>query len=138
MLFRSRPLKIPAARRYQLSNGIETPLIVTSRLDYGAMPNKASTGTVTQFFFDPQMTLAQFNVWPTPSDNTSAVKFTAQRPLQDLNIISNTFDFPQEWGAALAWGWVFFERATFVIGEEYTRFPSAQDHSARTAHEYAF
>lgn len=40
--------------------------------------------------------------------------------------------------AALAWTWVFFGRATFVIGEEYTRFRSTRDHPTRVTHEYAF
>lgn len=98
-----RPLRVPFARRFTLASQISNPLIVMSRLDYQALSNQFNTGTVTQFFFDPQLNLAQFTVWPAPVDNTDAIIFTAQRPLQDFSTLANTPDFPQEWAAALAW-----------------------------------
>ena len=98
-----RPLRVPGARRYLLSSATENPLIVMSRLDYANMPNKTNAGTVTQMFYDPQMTLGVMHIWPAPADNTAAVKFTAQMPLQDVGTLSNTLNFPQEWMAALAW-----------------------------------
>lgn len=111
-----RPLRVPAARRYnyQPTGGspIETPVIMMSRIDYANLPNKNTPGIVTQAFFDPQMGnnsysqpgVALMNVWPAPSDNTNALKFTAQRPLQDFDSLANVPDFPQEWLLALGWG----------------------------------
>jgi hypothetical protein len=98
-----RPLRVPFARRYTLASQISNPLIVMSRLDYQALSNQYNTGTVTQFYFDPQLQLAQFTVWPAPVDNTDAIIFTAQRPLQDLSNVGNTLDFPVEWVSAVAW-----------------------------------
>jgi hypothetical protein len=108
-----RPLRIVAGRRYIYQNatsgiGIgtsnEVPLVPMSRLDYAAMPDKSTTGTVTQYFYDPQDNpLGVVYCWPTPADDTAALKFTAQRPLQDINVLTNLVDFPQEWINTLTW-----------------------------------
>lgn len=115
-----RPLKVPAARRYEFAQGgqvaIEIPLMIMSRIDYANTPNKTVPGTVTQFFYDPSLNagtqdaysptpgMSQFFVWPAPSDNNSAVRFTAQRPLQDFSTQANYADLPQEWISTLRYG----------------------------------
>jgi hypothetical protein len=100
-----RPLKVPAGRRYLMQppggQPIETPMGVMSRLDYGNVPNKNSTGMPTSFFYDPQLVLGVMSIWPAPSDDHSAIKFTAQRPLQDFLTQRDTADLPQEWISAL-------------------------------------
>lgn len=108
-----RPLRIPAARRYLYSGAAgggvasqpnEIPLVPMSRLDYAAQPNKSNTGAVTQFFYDPQVDpVGVFYCWPTPQDDQSAVKFTQQRPLQDINNLTQLVDVPKEWLNCIAW-----------------------------------
>lgn len=112
-----RPLKVPAARRYQFAAAgaqpIEVPLMVMSRIDYANVPNKTTPGIPTQYFYDPSTSAglqgsnsatpgqAVFNVWPAPPNNANAIKFTAQRPLQDFSTQANTADLPQEWISTL-------------------------------------
>jgi hypothetical protein len=101
-----RPLRIPAGRRYIYGATIdnEIPMVPMSRLDYAAMPNKTTTGAVTQFFYDPQVDpIGAFYCWPTPYDDSLGVKFTGQRPLQDVDVLTNLVDFPKEWLNALTW-----------------------------------
>lgn len=105
-----RPLRCYTARRYIYQSRIENPLIMLSRTDYQNLPNKYNKGTITQVFFDPQTgqgayqsPLAQVNLWPTPIDNRSGVRFTFQRALQDLTNLANLPDMPVEWGVALKW-----------------------------------
>lgn len=105
-----RPLRVPEGRRFLYSSKIQTPLIVMSRLDYDYLPNPYNTGVITQYFYDPHMgdgaytnAVAFMNVWPTPVDNTNAMRFVAQRPLQDFATLANIPDFPAEWLAALRW-----------------------------------
>jgi len=108
-----RPLRMPAGRRYiyegatgGVGNGIsnEIPLVPMSRLDYAAQPNKSSTGAVTQFFYDPQYDpTGTLYCWPTPQDDSAALKFTTQRPLQDIDVLTNLVDFPKEWINTLTW-----------------------------------
>lgn len=96
-----RPLRILSARRRQLqaevTDEIDTALLPMARLDYREMPNKYSTGTVTQYFYDPQLVTGQFWVWPAPLDSSSAITFTWMRQIQDFTTAANTPDLPQEW-----------------------------------------
>ncbi len=111
-----RPLKIPAARRYQFASApgsspetpIETPMMIMSRIDYFSQPQKAVPGIPTQWYYDPAINenflgypMGNMYVWPAPVNNLSAMKFTAMRPLQDFDIATNTADFPQEWISTL-------------------------------------
>jgi hypothetical protein len=108
-----RPLRIPAGRRYIYQGAAggavagqpnEIPLVPMSRLDYAAQPNKQNTGAVTQFFYDPQYDpVGVVYCWPTPQDDSSALKFTSQRQLQDIDVLTNLVDFPKEWINAITW-----------------------------------
>lgn len=101
-----RPLRIVSGRRFAFINSIDTQMIAMSRIDYRNQPNKTSTGTITQFFYDPRggaNTQGQVFVWPAPSDVSSAFKFTWWRPVQDFTTAANIPDLPQEWLDALVW-----------------------------------
>lgn len=102
-----RPLRVPGARRYHFAppggQAIEIPVVPMARLDYANVPNKNTPGTVTQFFYDPQLGAGVMHVWPAPSDNRNALKFTAQRPLTTFANLTSAPDFPDEWLAAMRW-----------------------------------
>lgn len=101
-----RPLRVVSGRRFAFINSIDTQMIPMSRIDYRNQPNKSSTGTITQFFYDPRggaNTQGQMFVWPAPTDVTSAFKFTWWRPVQDFTTSANIPDLPQEWLDALVW-----------------------------------
>lgn len=103
----TRPLRIPAARRWNSTSNIDTPLLNISRLDYFALPNKSILGTVNSFFYDPRggaNDTGQLYLWPTPSSVTNNnIKFTWYRPIQDFDTVQNTADLPQEWINTLVW-----------------------------------
>jgi hypothetical protein len=99
-----RPLRIAAARRYNIPSAIDTPLIVLSKIDYRNLPNKLNTGTITQWYYDPARDLGQLYVWPAPVSMLDAVKFTYLRPIQDFDAATDTPDLPQEWLNTIAWG----------------------------------
>jgi hypothetical protein len=102
-----RPLRVWSARRWNILSQEETPMYPMSRNDYNTLPNKYSTGTPTQFFYDPQggaNTNGNLYIWPTAADTiTGNLKFTFDRPLQDFDTAANTPDFPQEWINCLSW-----------------------------------
>lgn len=105
-----RPLKVVAGRRRNYASGIETPVQMWARLDYQQQPNKSSPGVITAFFHDPQTgqgsysaAVSQMNAWPSPADFTFGLRFTAQRPLQDIASLANLPDFPVEWNSAIKW-----------------------------------
>jgi hypothetical protein len=99
----TRPLRIMGARRFYLPSLIETPLIQMARLDYRNLPDKTTTGTITQYFYDPQLVTGRNWLWPAPPDSLSAMKCTFQQSLWDFAQASDTPDFPQEWTNALSW-----------------------------------
>ena len=98
-----RPIRVPRARRLQLSSLIETPMRPFSRQEYWDLPNKTTNGTPTCFFYDPQLSSGEFYVWPTPDDSANAVRLTWYRPLQDFTAVTETADIPQEWLSCLVW-----------------------------------
>lgn len=99
----TRPLRIIDARRYYIQSQIETPLIRMARLDYRDMPDKTTQGTISSFFYDPQLGTGVNWVWPAPPDSLSAMKFTWLRTIGDFLTAADTPDFPQEWVNALTW-----------------------------------
>src|SRR5579872_395359 len=98
-----RPLRIVGMRRFYIASAQETPMTAFSRLDYRDMPNKTSQGTVTNYFYDPQLNTGVVWVWPAPPDSLSACKFTFMRPIYDFTSAADLPDFPQEWMNALTW-----------------------------------
>jgi hypothetical protein len=92
-----RPLRVVDARRHLFQGNIDSSMIPMSRLDYREQPNKTTQGTVTQFFYDPQLTNGYLYLWPAPSNSDYSVKFTWYRSLEDMVAAGNTLDFPQEW-----------------------------------------
>jgi hypothetical protein len=101
-----RPLRVLSARRYNFVSAIDTQMMVYSRIDYRNQPNKTSTGTITQWFYDPRggaNATGSIFVWPAPPDATNALKFTWMRPIQDFLTSANSPDLPQEWLDPLVW-----------------------------------
>lgn len=96
-----RPLRVIDARR---NDETDVPVFMFSRNEYFATPNKTITGTITQVYYDPQLTNGQLYVWPTPSTVKDRLFMTVYLPLDDFDETSNTPDFPQEWLDAIVWG----------------------------------
>lgn len=102
-----RPLRIPFARRLSWAGAgsnsppSEIPMIIMSHSDYMDLPDKNSTGTPTQFFYQPKLAQGSLYIWPTAADATSGIRFTWHRPIDDFVSNTDTPDFPQEWGITL-------------------------------------
>jgi hypothetical protein len=91
-----RPLDIIEARRRDHA-GVDVPLHVGSRREYMDLSNKTTDGSLTQVFYDPQLTNGVFYTWPRCSDVQERIKMTVKYPIQDMDSLSNDFDIPQEW-----------------------------------------
>lgn len=97
----TRPLKIVDVRRYDIASARETPITLLSRLDYQALPNKSSSGTINQAFYDPSLSTGYLYLWLGPVTTTDLVKFTYWRPIEDFNAAGDNPDFPVEWAQAM-------------------------------------
>lgn len=91
-----RPLRITEMRRRD-EDDIDTPVRLVTRYDYMGQSSKASTGKVTQAYYDPQLTRGTLYTWPSSDNVTDILKFTFSRTIEDFDAAANTPDLPQEW-----------------------------------------
>jgi len=90
-----RPLEIIEAKR--VTSGVHYPLLQIRRSEYLSIADKATAGTVSQFYYDPQLTTGVLYVWP-PSDNaTDTLKLTIKKPISDFDASTDDGEFPTEW-----------------------------------------
>lgn len=100
----NRPLNVIDARAYNFTSGIDRPLApMLHRLDYQALPSKATSGSITQLFYDRQLTIGYFYLYQPVDAVTELVKFTHRRPIEDFDAAGNNPDLPQEWITVLEW-----------------------------------
>jgi hypothetical protein len=93
------PFEITDARIYRDTN--DMPMTRISRMQYQQLPNKASTGYPTQFFYDRQRDAGTLYVWPTPDTTAGTINFTYRRRIMDIDDGTNDFDLPPEWEEAI-------------------------------------
>jgi len=97
-----RPLKIISARR--LNSGNETPMGMLSREEYFNLPNKTTTGTPVQFYYDPQQGTGRVYLWPAPSTVDDVINYTYLDELEIISANTDTSNFPHEWMEYLVTG----------------------------------
>lgn len=83
--------------RISYNGGPEIEMTPLSRQDYFRLPNRATTGSPTQFFYDRQRDSGTFYVWPVPSDNNYDITFTYRRRIMDVDAGTDNIDIPPEW-----------------------------------------
>jgi hypothetical protein len=82
--------------------GNDLPMCQMSRIEYQDLPNKATKGYPTQWFYDRQRDSAKLYVWPAPDATAGTLKFTYRRVVMDMDGAANNLDLPQEWTEAVA------------------------------------
>lgn len=114
-----RPLRILSARRFNFASNLDIPMNpALSRIDYRELPNKLSTGTPTQYFYDPQIPAGNIYIWPLEVTVVDAIKFTWMRQLQNFDTAANTPNFPQEWLDTLIFNLAFAMAPEFGVPRE--------------------
>lgn len=93
------------------SNGLDTPMTITSREEYMRLANKSSSGIPINFYYhkDAEEGVTQTGnvyVWPAP-DATAAseytIRFSWKKPVDDLDSTSDDVEIPSYWYRALIW-----------------------------------
>jgi len=97
-----RPLEIQEVRTVR-ADGTEIPIDIISRNEYMELSNKTTTATATSVYWNPQRTNAIMRVWPAGDDVQEYIRFTGKYPIQDMDVGTDNFDFPQEWLGPIAW-----------------------------------
>lgn len=106
--FMTRPLRImhEAFLRHTV-DGNDTPLTQLDRVSYQRLGLKTSSSQPNQYYYDPQLDDGILSIYPTASSATTyTLRFSHQRPLQDVNLSTENIDFPSEWFQAFKWALV--------------------------------
>ena len=102
-----RPNEILEVYRREYDEDVDVPVIRLSRSDYFTLSDKDATGTIVNYYYDPQLTDGVMYVWPVANSNF-ANKYTLEilhkKPFDDMDSATDTFEFPQEWYEALVYG----------------------------------
>ena len=92
-----RPNRILSYRRKTYGNDNEIPVSSLSRNSYFNQVNKLQKGTVVNCYYSPQLGNGVAYVWQTASSVNDLLRFTYERPMQDILIGDDNLDFPVEW-----------------------------------------
>lgn len=96
-----RPNRILSYRRKTFGQDNEIPVLSWSRNEYFNQVNKSSQGTVVNCYYSPQLDNGRLYVWQTASSVNNFVRFTFERPLEDITELDQNLDFPVEWLQAI-------------------------------------
>ena len=102
-----RPNRILSYRRKTFGQDNEIPVISWSRNQYFNQVNKTTTGTVVNCFYSPQLNDGRVYVWQTASSVNDILRFTFERPLEDIIDGDDDLDFPTEWLEAIIYNLAF-------------------------------
>ena len=102
-----RPNRILSCRRKTFADDNEIPVLTWSRDEYFNQVNKISQGTVVNCYYSPQLTNGRMYVWQTASSVNDFLRFTFERPLEDIAQGTDNLDFPVEWLEAIIYGIAF-------------------------------
>lgn len=93
----NRPLRVLSARRKTYAEDNEISTMQWSRNEYFNQVDKASQGTVVNWYYSPQLTDGRIYVWQTASNVKQLLRFTYERPIEDIDVSTNNLDIPVEW-----------------------------------------
>ena len=96
-----RPLRIEQVRRRIADQ--DTEVYELSRDDYFMLPNKLTESIITQWYYDPSISVGRFYAWPTGDTVDTTLRMTYVRPLMDVDDKTNQVDLPQEWWLGLVY-----------------------------------
>jgi len=95
-----RPIEILEGRVVN-SDGTDTTLTPLSLEEYVSLSTKSSPGTANQYYFSPTLTNSEFKLWPACADVKNYILMTNKVQVEDMDSVSDNFDFPPEWSEAI-------------------------------------
>lgn len=94
--------------RYRDSSSRDLPLESMSRGEYFDLPDKATSGALSGWYYDPQIPQGVLYIWqPLQTGLSGTLRITYTRSLQDFDSAGDNPDFPETWINALTWGLAF-------------------------------
>jgi hypothetical protein len=98
-----RPTRIFQVQRLD-TLGSDIEIDSMGRDDYARQVNKTAEGTITQYYYDAQLSTGVLYVWQPSSDNAGKLVLDVDRPLSIMIDSADTYDFPEEWIEVILYG----------------------------------
>lgn len=99
-----RPLKIGYATYAHNLSSSEIPLDKMGRQEYIEQPQKGTSGSINQFYFQPTLDLSTLFVWPVADTNLGVLRASYTEPFIELVNNDDELQFPDEWEDAVVFG----------------------------------
>jgi hypothetical protein len=96
-----RPLRINNAVYRVHSDASDRALYEISRQEYWDLSAKTTESETSQYWFDPQLTNAELNLYGEPPNVKDTIRLILQYPFDDMDAAANDFSFPVEWQEAI-------------------------------------
>lgn len=107
-------------------SGIETPMQQMSRDEYDELPNKASTGLPTTFYYDRQVNAGTIYVWPVLSSAAGeTLEVTYVEPFSEI-VLTEDVPVPAEWEDVTVYGLADRLADDFEIRNTFVKQQAAQ------------
>lgn len=99
-----RPTGVNSCRYRANVNFNDIPTTEWTRQQYQDQPDKRTEGTVTKWYYSPQLNNGELYVWQPASNNRGLLPITYIRPLEITDDNVDSMDFPSEWYDLLSYG----------------------------------
>lgn len=96
-----RPLRVRTGRLDE--DGSESEIRFVPGREYRRIPSKTYAGDPFQAFYDPQLTLGEIHVWPSPQTVSDRIRFEVAIEWTEFSLLTTTADFPDEVHLAMIW-----------------------------------
>lgn len=113
-----RPMSINNARYRASLNFNDIPTTEWTRQQYQEQPNKRTEGTVTKWYYSPQLTDGLLYVWQPAANNRGLLPITYIRPLEVTDDNADEIDFPSEWYDLISYGTANMLIAEYEVTEK--------------------
>lgn len=101
------PLKILQAWNQPTAGGGRQPMKELSVYDFQLLPSTSTTGTPSQYMYQPFINYGKLHLWPAPDASAVATRtltLSYMTPFEDFVSAGDTPYFPKEWNNALVYG----------------------------------
>lgn len=98
-----RPMRILQATFASTLTASEIPVNQWSGEEYFDQPDKASSGTIVNWYYSPKLTDGELFVWQVASNINQVLRFKYVRPFDVPESIDDPLDIPSEWYLPVKW-----------------------------------
>lgn len=115
-----RALSVTNMRFRDRLTASDIPTTEWSRVRYFEQPDKSSKGTLTKWYYSPQLNDGRLYIWQPSRGFRNIAMFTYIRPVEVTDENSGHVDFPSEWYDLLAFGTADMLIAEYSVPDNVT------------------